>query len=195
MLSMRKLIVPVALFAALAVGCWAQEVVEPAQTQSDAALSPTGPGKFLPESFASVLPELKAESRIPVILPSELTQPIGGAKHAVLEKASSNEYAISLYYELGIGDAGFAASFGTQVDPDFAPQDPVNIHKVQLSDGLLGYFSPVSCGGSCAPANFWWKDGRILYQIQLKFPSTLREGDRQKALTAAANPAILAGPR
>jgi hypothetical protein len=130
-----------------------------------------------------------------MLLPSELSKPISGAKHALVERASDNEYAIILYYELGIGDAGFAASFQAQGDPDYDPQDLGNVRKVELSHGLLGYFSPVSCGGSCAPANIWWKNGRALYQIQLSFPSTLRESDQQKAITAAANSAILAGPR
>ena len=67
--------------------------------------------------------------------------------------------------------------------------------RLELTHGLLGYFRPVSCGGSCAPANIWWKDGRVLYQIQLGFASTLRESDQQKAITAAADSAILGGPR
>lgn len=195
LLSLPKVTVLAVITAALAVGCHAQAAVEPAPTHSDVASSPTRPAKSLPEPFASVLPEIKAKSRLPVLLPSELSQPIRGAKHAVVERASDNEYAITLYYELGIGDAGFAASFEAQADPDYDPQDLGNIRKVELSHGLLGYFRPVSCGGSCAPANIWWKDGRVLYQIQLGFPSTLREGDQQKAITAAADSAILAGRR
>jgi hypothetical protein len=83
---------------------------------------------------------------------------------------------------------------GPKCDPDYDPQDLGNIRKVELSHALLGYFRPVSCGGSCAPANIWWKDGRVLYQIQLGFPSTLREGDQQKTIISAADSAILAGP-
>jgi hypothetical protein len=190
MLSLPKITVLAVLCAALAVGCRAQAGVEPAPTRSDVASSSTRPAKSLPEPFASVLPEIKAKSRIPVLLPSELSQPIRGAKHEVAERASDNEYAITLYYELGIGDAGFAASFGAQADPDYDPQDLGNIRKVELSHGLLGYFRPVRCGGSCAPANMWWKDGRVLYQIQLGFPSTLREGDQQKAIIATADSAM-----
>jgi hypothetical protein len=167
----------------------------PAPTRSDVASSPTRRANSLPEPFASVLPEIKAKSRIAILLPSELSQPIRGAKHAVVDRASDNEYAISLYYELGIGDAGFAAFFWAQGNPNYEPQELGGTRKVKLSHGLHGYFSAVSCGGSCAPANIWWKDGRVLYQIQLKFPSTLREGDQQKAITVAADSAILAGPR
>lgn len=195
MLLLPKITVLALLCAASAVGRRAQAGVEPAPTRSDVASSPTRPAKSLPEPFASVLPEIKAKSRIPVLLPGEFSQPIRGAKHAVVERVSDNEYVITLYYELGIGDAGFAASFGAKGDPDYDPQDLGNVRKMELSHGLLGYFRPVSCGGSCAPANIWWKDGRVLYQIQLGFPSTFLEGDQQKVIISAADSAILAGPR
>jgi len=172
--------------------CWrAQVQVEAAPTRSVVGARPTRPAKSLPEPLTSVLPEIKAKTHVPVILPSDLPQPISGAKHAVIEKASDKEYAIILFYKLGIGDAGFAALFGAQGGPDYEPQDLGNIRKVELAHGLLGYLRPVSCVGSCAPANIWWKDGRVLYQIQLGFPSTLRESDQKKAIIAAADSAIL----
>jgi hypothetical protein len=117
MLSLPKVTVLAILCAAQAIGCRAQAGVEPAPTRSDVASSPRRPAKSLPEPFASVLAEIKTKSRIPVLLPSELSQPIRGAKHAVVERASDNEYAITLYYKLGIGDAGFAGSFEANGDP------------------------------------------------------------------------------
>jgi hypothetical protein len=113
----------------------------------------------------------------------------------VIEKASDKEYAIILFYKVGIGDAGFAAFFQAQRDPDEDLQAPPNVREVELSHGLRGFFRPVGCGGSCAPANIWWRKGRVLYQIQIAFPSTLRVIDQQKAIIAVANSAILAGPR
>jgi hypothetical protein len=120
---------------------------------------------------------------------------MSGAKHAVIEKASDKEYVITLFYKLGVGNAGFAAFFGAQGNPDYEPRDLGNIRKVALAHGLLGYFKPVGCGGSCAPANVWWKEGRVLYQIQLGFPSALRESEQKKSIIAAADSAILGGPR
>jgi hypothetical protein len=94
-----------------------------------------------------------------------------------------------------IGDAGFAASFMSDAHPDYDPKDIGNVREVKLPHGLVGYFSPVSCGGSCAPANLWWEEDQVLYQIQLKLSSTLAEMDQQRATVAVANSAILAGPR
>jgi len=130
-----------------------------------------------------------------VLLPGELPEPIAGAKYATVDRASQDDYAISLYYELDIGDAGFAASFMAKGHPNYEPQDLPNVQEVKLSRGLVGYFRPVSCGGSCGPANLWWKEGQVLYQIELELSSTPPDDDQQKTITTVADSAILAGPR
>jgi hypothetical protein len=195
MLLLPKVIVLTVFCAALAIGCRGQAGVEPAPAHSDVASSPGRPSRSLPEPLASVLSEIKAKSRVPVLLPSKFSDPIRGAKYAVVESASDNEYSIILYYELGIGDAGFAAFFEANAHPNYGPKDIGNVREVKLSRSLVGYFRPVSCGGSCAPANIWWKENQVLYQIQLKLSPDLREDDQQKVITAVANSAILAGPR
>jgi hypothetical protein len=159
------------------------------------AMSPAKPAIPLPGAFASVLSEVKAKSRIPLLLPSELPQPVAKAKYAVVDTASDDEYSISLYYELHVGDSGFAASLAANAHPNYGPKDIPNVREVKLSRGTIGYFRPVSCGGSCAPANLWWEEDQTLYQVQLKLSSTLPEVDQQSAITAVANSAILAGAR
>lgn len=193
--KIRQTTILAVLYAASVVWCRAQAGVVAAPVHSVVAPSPASADKTLPEVFAPVLPKIEEKSRIPILLPSHLPEPISGAKHADIEKASDKEYAITLYYGVGTGNVGFAALFSAEGDPNFDPQNLGNIPKAELSHGLRGYFRPVSCGGSCAPANIWWKDGRVLYQIQIEFPSNLGEGDQQRAITAAADSAIVAGPR
>src|SRR3982751_4460181 len=53
----------------------------------------------LPDVFLSVLAEIKAKTRVPVLLPSELSRPFNDAKHATVE-ATENDYAVILYYQL-----------------------------------------------------------------------------------------------
>jgi hypothetical protein len=161
-----------------------------AQDQDSSARS-----QSLPKALASVLSEVKSKSHIPLLLPSELPRPIATAEYAIVAAASEDEYAISLYYELGIGNAGFAASFGAKAHPDYGPKDIPNVREVRLSRGVIGYFRPVSCGGSCAPANLWWKEGQTLYLVQLELPAALPEGDKRRMLISVADSAILAGPR
>lgn len=159
------------------------------------AMSPAKPVIPLPTAFAAVLSEVKTKSHMPVLLPSDLPQPVAKAKYAVVETATEGEYVLSLDYELGIGDAGFAASFGANAHPKYGPKDLPNVREVKLSQGMIGYFRPVSCGGSCAPANLWWEEDQALYQVQVELPSTLPEHDQQGEMTAIADSAILAGAR
>jgi hypothetical protein len=159
------------------------------------ASSLTKPAIALPEALASALVEVKAKSHVAVLLPSKLPEAVGEAKYATVDKASEGEYVISLYYESGVGDAGFAASFMANARPAYGPKDIGNVREVKLSHGLVGYFRSVSCGGSCAPSNLWWEEHQILYQIQLKLPSTLPEKDQQRAIVEVANSSILAGSR
>lgn len=151
--------------------------------------------KSLPTALNSVLPKVKEKSRIPVLLPSELPDPIAKAKHALVEKATANGYVISLYYKLDIGDAGFAAYFSAQAPPSYNPRELKSIHDLKLARGIRGFFRPISCGGSCSPANIWWEEGAVLYQIQLELPYGFSEQEQKKAIAVVANSAILAGPR
>jgi len=153
------------------------------------------PAVVLPKAFELVLAEVKAKSHVEVLLPSELPQPFAGANYATVQSASEDEYAISLYYELGVGDAGFAAFFAANGRPDYRPKDIPNGRKVKLSHDLVGYFSEVSCGGSCAPANLWWEADHVLYQIQLKLSPDLSDKVQREKMISVANSAILAGPR
>lgn len=146
----------------------------------------------VPAVFTAVLSEIKAVSQIPILLPSEVP---GGANHVRLDKATSDEYAISLYYEVGAGNAGFAASFSGEGKPNYSPTELSNVRKVELARNARGYFRAVSCGGSCAPANIWWEAGGVLYQIQLKLSSSTDDQSQETAMVAVADSAIQAGPR
>jgi hypothetical protein len=149
----------------------------------------------LPGVFLSVLGGLKGKTKVDVLLPTELPRPFSDGKHANVDKATADEYAVSLHYELDAGNAGFAASFGATNNPRYSLKELANVREVKLAAGITGFFRPVNCGGSCAPANLWWRKGSVQYQIQLKLSSTLREEDQQGTMTTVANSAILAGPR
>ena len=151
--------------------------------------------KSLPDIFVSVLAEVKAKTRVPILLPTELPIPFRDAKNAIVYKATADEYTVSLYYESDLSGADFAADFAAQNNPDHSPQELPNVRAVKLAGGIVGFFRPVSCGGSCAPANLWWEQGRTLYQIQLQLPPSLSEQKQRRIVARVADSAILAGPR
>lgn len=74
-------------------------------------------------------------------------------------------------------------------------RDLGNTRPVKLADAIDGFFRPVSCGGSCAPANIWWEKNGTVYRFQLRLSSSASEQDQQKTMIELANSAINAGPR
>jgi hypothetical protein len=166
-----------------------------AQARSEESTGRVGVGSSLPDVLLSVLAEVKSKTSIPVLLPTQLPKPIDEAKHATVDKVTRDEYAVALYYELDVGDAGFAAFFAANHNSPYSPREIPNVRKVKLTHGIVGFFRGVSCGGSCAPANLWWAQGGTLYQIQLRLSSTVSEKEQQRIITAVAKSAIQAGPR
>jgi hypothetical protein len=58
---------------------------------------------------------------------------------------------------------------------------------VQLENGALGRFHPVSCGGSCAPASLWWQQDGAEYTIQVRLPLGTAVPLQKKVLLQVAN--------
>ena len=139
--------------------------------------------------FTPALEEIQSQTRIPILLPSKLPPaiPESGIKLASGE-VTKDGYFISLYYSED-ANASYAAGFGgsTLILQD---RDLPNSTRVVLSDGHTGIFRPVSCGGSCAPANLWWEQNGVMYQIQIELSPDLPEKEQQKILVETANSTV-----
>jgi hypothetical protein len=123
--------------------------------------------------FRPALEQIRSQTRIPILLPPNLPSatPERDIKLAYGE-VREDGYFISLYFsEIG-SNATFAVGFGGST-PIFGLQDMPNIRRVALSSGRTGMFRAVSCGGSCAPANLWWEQNGVMYQIQIKLKKRL----------------------
>ena len=138
--------------------------------------------------FDPAIQEIRDKVQIPILLPSKLPSVIHEPEiKLALGTVSGSGYNIELYYsEVGSG-ATFAANFGgsTQVFRDLP-----NTRRVKLTNGIEGMFRPVSCGGSCAPANLWWEQNRVMYQIQIKLSSTTNEKEQKRVLVETANSVV-----
>jgi hypothetical protein len=139
--------------------------------------------------FAPALEQIESKTHIPILLPSKLPSgiPESGIKLASGE-VRKDGYFISLYYSED-ANASYAAGFGgsTIILQD---RDLPNSARVALSDRRTGIFRPVSCGGSCAPANLWWEQNGVMYQIQVKLSPDLPEKDQRKILVETANSTV-----
>ena len=100
--------------------------------------------KPLPSVFVSALAKVKTRTNISVLLPSELPKPFSNAEHAMVDDVKGDQYGVLLYYELGLGDAGFAASFSAKKNPSYSPRELANVQTVKLARGIVGFFRPVS---------------------------------------------------
>ena len=139
--------------------------------------------------FTPALEQIQSKTRIPILLPSALPSAIPESSIKLASgEVRKDGYFISLYYSAD-AIASYAAGFGgsTFVLQD---RDLPNSVRAALSDGRTGIFRPVSCGGSCAPANLWWKQNGVMYQIQVKLSPDLPEKEQQKILVETANSTV-----
>jgi len=155
----------------------------------DGVSSGVGQAKGPARVFTPALKQIQSKTHIPILLPSKLPSaiPESGIKLASGE-VRKDGYFISLYYSAD-AIASYAAGFGgsTLVLQD---RDLPNSARVSLSERRTAIFRPVSCGGSCAPANLWWEQNGVMYQIQVKLSPDLPEKEQQEILVEAANSTV-----
>ena len=145
------------------------------------------PAKF----FQSVLPQVKHETSVPILLPSELPPPLKeGEIHFADGNGEHNKYSITLFYEESAGYAAFVGYFSGEAKGKTSFKGK----KVELVNGITGYFKGKSCGGSCSPSQIEWSLDDVLYTLQLKIAVKSKD-EEERALVMAANSAILGGAR
>ncbi len=149
----------------------------------------TGPARV----FGSALEQIRSKTSLSILLPSRLPSaiPESGIKIASGE-VRKDGYFISLYYTED-GNASYAAGLGgsTFIIKD---RDVPNSTRVALSNRRTGIFRPVSCGGSCGPANLWWEQNGVMYHIQAQLSPGMPVRDQKETLVEMANSTV-AAPR
>jgi hypothetical protein len=139
--------------------------------------------------FRPAIEQIQHKTRIAILLPSKLPSPIHERDIKLASATVSEEgYSIALYFsEIG-RSATFAAGFGGS---SRVVRDLPNTRPVALAGGLMGMFRPVSCGGSCAPANLWWEQSGVMYQIQIRLGSETSDKDQERILVETANSSVV----
>jgi len=157
--------------------------------QSESAMEQaTGPAQV----FRPALEQIQSQTRIPILLPTTLPSAIPeGSIKLTWGEVREDGYFISLYFSEEASNATFAGGFGASTRIPGLQNLP-NTHRVALSGGRIGIFRPVSCGGSCAPANLWWEQNGVMYQIQIRLGSGSAEKGQQKILVETANSMVTA---
>jgi hypothetical protein len=169
-LMKRLLLVPIAL-AALA---------------TPAAAAPTQTVD-VPAALADQIATAKARSRVPVRLPATMTVEQGDLFPSGAARRNGWAMGLDAAPDCGGANACFVAAFTGE-----RGGTPFGRARVRLRGGRRGFFTPLSCGASCAPPQIQWKMGSALYTIQARV-GTKSTGRRM--LIRMANSAILHGPR
>jgi hypothetical protein len=167
----RLLLIPIAL-AALA-------------TRAIAA-APT-PTVDVPTALADQIATANDRSRVPVRLPATMTVEQGDLFPSGAARRNSWAMGLDAVPDCGGANACFVASFAGE-----RGGTPFGRKRVRLRGGRRGYFTPLSCGASCAPPQIQWKMGATLYTIQARVGTKSTE---RRMLVRMANSAILHGPR
>ncbi|MGD1703789.1 hypothetical protein [Dapis sp. BLCC M229] len=143
--------------------------------------------------FQEILPKIKEQTQIPILLPSKLLITGTDRKIYVEGKGTSNGYEITLAFEPNCtGNAcsiGYisAEKGGKSLEDEFS-------RELSLVQNIKGYFRPLTCAASCALPIIGWEYKGVFYRISLKGvgQSPEIEGD---TLAKMANSAIEAGAR
>jgi hypothetical protein len=141
----------------------------------------------LPKVFAHALPRVKAHTSVPVLLPERFTSefarvfPSGGG--------TRREWSLELgaVRHCGGATACFVADFSGR-----RAGRPSGQRRVRLARGRTGWFTPLSCGASCAPPQIQWRERGTTFAIQANVGTKRTERAR---LVKLANSAIRHGPR
>lgn len=149
------------------------------------AISATALARPFPAVLSGAVTKLSGSGPVQVLLPKVIPSAISkcGIKR-VYANRSKTGYTVTLYFATEASDATFAGMIsGSTVTSSSLP----GTSQVRLANGAIAQFRPVSCGGSCAPANLWWQVGGFEYQLQLKLSSGLRTDQQRRVLVEMAN--------
>jgi hypothetical protein len=141
----------------------------------------------VPAALADQIADAKARSDVPVRLPAKMTVERGDLFPSGTAHTRSWAMGLDAAADCGGANACFVASFTGK-----RGGTPFGDVRVRLRGGRTGRFTPLSCGGSCAPPQIQWKMGSTLYTIQARVGAKSTE---RRMLVRMANSAILHGPR
>lgn len=141
--------------------------------------------------------KIRPRANAPIFLPSRLPSTINARAIRVVDgEGKPDGWEITLFYKQSCGQAclvaWFSATRSQKVTREETRKDADK--TVRLVNGINGYYSARSCGGSCTPPQINWFYGGVLYTIQFNVNGKTKRQDEAEVI-GMANSAILGGPR
>jgi hypothetical protein len=144
----------------------------------------------LPAQLAPVVSELKTNTKVPILLPSQLPA-LAQEKVYAHAKAEADSYTIRLESDPDCDGANacFLGILSAKRGGRFSFP-----HVVKLNENTTARFRPTTCGGSCSEQAIEWKYKGFLYTSQLNLKTDI-EKEACKEMIELARSAIRYGPR
>jgi hypothetical protein len=141
----------------------------------------------IPELVEKPLVAVKKATKIPVLLPSQMTTEQRRLYSEGRGRANRYAFEIGAVKDCGTATACHVAGFRARKGGK-----PSATRKVALANGRTGYYRPTRCGASCAAPSIEWVQGGVLYEVEAKLGTQRTE---RTILTRLANSAIRNGKR
>jgi hypothetical protein len=143
----------------------------------------------VPKKFASLIPKVSRKSGLDVLLPERVRSYVKPSRTRASGSATRSRY------DLVLGAAPNCNGANVCVIAFFSGErggKPSYSRKVKLTNGITGYYKPLTCGGSCSPPLVQWVQNGALYEIQFKGSDAKHE---KQVVVGLANSAIKHGKR
>ncbi|MEB3340892.1 hypothetical protein [Okeania sp.] len=140
-----------------------------------------------------ILPKIKAQTNVPILLPTELLITEIDREIYVEGEGTNNGYKITLAFTPDC--TANACSIGYfSAEKEGKPLEDEFSRELILVQDIKGYFRPLSCGASCALPIIGWEYKGVFYRMAFKGAGQSPEIEG-KTLAEMANSAIEAGER
>lgn len=119
--------------------------------------------------FSSILPILKAQTKLPIRLPTYIPESDGpNPIYAIIETATASEYQIMLAFTKDC-TGGTACRLGYISAAANTAKTPALMGKtIVLAEGITGYFTDAVCGANCSDATLVWEQNSVRYTVAIK---------------------------
>ena len=137
--------------------------------------------------FEPILPEIRQETQIPILLPDYIFGSDGATPvYANIKTVTSSQYALLLGFTPDC-TGGTACRLGAISGEAVSANSPeLEGTAVPLDDGITGYFVDAVCGANCSDSTMTWDQNGTRYQMGIK-------AGKPEDLVKMANSAIASG--
>jgi hypothetical protein len=145
------------------------------------------------EELKEILPKIKQETNVPVLLPSQLLITATDNKIYISGSGTANGYKIDLAFEENCSKPRCVVGY-LSAEKWGQPKEDEFSREVSLVNNIKGYFRPLECELLCTLPIIGWEYKGVFYRIALKGVGQSPEIEGE-TLMKMANSAIEAGAR